>query len=212
MDRAGLTGPDGPTHHGLFDIGYMRVFPNMVLMAPAYAAEVEPMLKWCLEHEHPTGIRYPKASALELNHNMASIELGRCEWLREGTDGTIVAYGAMLEQALAAADSLGDELSVGVVNARFVKPIDAEMVARTLSDGRFVVTVEEGCHAAGFGSAFLESAVAQRLDTRNLKVLALPDRFIDHGDRNQLLADVGISPEGIAKACREMLELTGVTS
>ncbi len=212
MDRAGLTGPDGPTHHGLFDIGYMRVFPNMVLMAPAYAAEVEPMLKWCLEHEHPTGVRYPKASALELNHKMAPIELGRCEWLREGTDGTIVAFGAMLEQALAAADSLGDELSVGVVNARFVKPIDAEMVARTLSDGRFVVTVEEGCHAAGFGSAFLESAVAQRLDTRNLRVLALPDRFIDHGDRNQLLADVGISPEGIAKACREMLEFTGVTS
>ncbi len=212
MDRAGLTGPDGPTHHGLFDIGYMRVFPNMVLMAPAYAAEVEPMLKWCLGHEHPTGIRYPKASALELSHSMAPIELGRCEWLREGTDGTIVAFGAMLEQALAAADALGDELSVGVVNARFVKPIDAEMVARTLSDGRFVITVEEGSHAAGFGSAFIESAVAQRLDTRNVKVLALPDRFIDHGDRNQLLADVGISPEGIAKACREMLEFTGVMS
>lgn len=212
MDRAGLTGPDGPTHHGLFDIGYMRLFPNMVLMAPAYAGEVEAMLKWCLEHDHPTGIRYPKASALELHHTSAPIELGRCEWLREGTDGTIVAFGAMLEQALTAADALAGDLSVGVVNARFVKPIDAEMVARTLSDGRFVVTVEEGCHAAGFGSAFLESAVSQRLDTRNVKVLALPDRFIDHGDRNQLLADVGISPEGIATACREMLELTGVTS
>ena len=212
MDRAGLTGPDGPTHHGLFDIGYMRVFPNLVLMAPGYAAEVDPMLKWCLGHEHPTGIRYPKASALELNHDMSPIELGRCEWLREGTDGTIIAFGAMLEQALAAADALGDELSVGVINARFVKPIDIEMVARTLSDGRFVVTVEEGCHAAGFGSAFIESAVAQRLNTQNVKVLALPDRFIEHGDRNQLLADVGISPEGIAKACREMFEFTGVTS
>ncbi len=210
MDRAGLTGPDGPTHHGLFDIGYMRVFPNMVLMAPGYAAEVEPMLHWCLEHNHPTAIRYPKASALELGHSVAPIQLGRCEWLREGTDGTIVAFGAMLEQALAAADSLAHEMSVGVVNARFVKPIDAEMVALALSDGRFVVTVEEGCHAAGFGSAFIESAVAQRLDTRNLKVLAIPDRFIEHGDRNQLLAEFGISPEGIAQTCREMLHAVGI--
>jgi 1-deoxy-D-xylulose-5-phosphate synthase len=96
------------------------------------------------------------------------------------------------------------------VNARFVKPIDAEMVARTLSNGRFVVTVEEGCLAAGFGSAFIESAVAQRLNTQNVKTLALPDRFIEHGDRNQLLADAGISPEGIARACREMLEFTGM--
>ncbi len=212
MDRAGLTGPDGPTHHGLFDIGYMRVFPNMVLMAPAYAAEVEPMLHWCLEHDHPTGIRYPKASALELNHAMSPIELGRCEWLREGTDGTIVAFGAMLEQALAAADTLAGELSVGVVNARFVKPIDEAMVAQSLSDGRFVVTVEEGCHAAGFGSAFLESAVAQRLDTRNVKVLAIPDRFIEHGDRNPLLAECGISPEGIAHTCRAMLHPSGVAA
>ncbi len=204
MDRAGLTGPDGPTHHGLFDIGYMRLFPNMVLMAPGYASEVEPMLQWCLEHDHPTGIRYPKASALELNGLPQPIELGRAQWIREGTDGTIVAYGAMLEQAIAAAELMANELSIGVVNARFVKPIDCEMVARSLAGGGFVVTVEEGTLPTGFGSAFIESAIAQGLDTRQVRVLATPDRFIEHGDRNQLLADMGISPEGIAQTCREL--------
>ena len=96
MDRAGLTGPDGPTHHGLFDIGYMRVFPNLVLMAPGYAAEVDAMLSAALAHDHPCGLRYPKASALELDRESAPIEIGKSELIREGTDGTIVAFGAML--------------------------------------------------------------------------------------------------------------------
>jgi 1-deoxy-D-xylulose-5-phosphate synthase len=206
MDRSGLTGPDGPTHHGLFDIGYLRVFPNLVLLAPGHAAEVEPMLKWCLEHQHPTAIRYPKASAIHIDAPEQPIELGRAQWLREGTDGTIVAYGAMVEQALIAADQLANELRVGVVNARFAKPIDASMVANSLADDRFVVTVEEGALAGGFGSAFIESAVSQRLATQRIRMLALPDRFINHGDRQQLLAECGISPEGIADACRELMQ------
>lgn len=202
MDRAGLTGPDGPTHHGVYDIGYMRLFPNLALMAPGYAAELPLMLEAALAHDHPTGIRYPKASALELNHQPAPIEIGKAEWIREGEDGTIVAYGAMLEQAIAAAAALEGELSVGVVNARFVKPIDHEMVARSLADGRFVVTLEEGTIVGGFASAFLESAVDQGLDTRNIRRLALPDHFVEHGDRSDLLADSSLSAEGIAETCR----------
>ncbi len=202
MDRAGLTGPDGPTHHGVYDIGYMRLFPNLALMAPGYAAELPLMLDACLAYDHPTGIRYPKASALELTHTPSPIEIGKAEWIREGEDGTIVAYGAMLEQALAAATTLEGELSMGVVNARFVKPIDHEMVARSLSDGRFVVTLEEGTIVGGFASAFLESAVDQGLDTRGIRRLALPDAFVEHGDRSDLLADSSLSAEGIASTCR----------
>ncbi len=209
MDRAGLTGPDGPTHHGVYDIGYMRVFPNLVLMAPGYAAEMSLMLDACLAHDHPTGIRYPKASALDLYHTPASIEIGKAEWIREGEDGTIVAYGAMLEQAIAAADSLAGELSIGVVNARFVKPIDHQMVARSLADHRFVVTLEEGTIVGGFGSAFLESAADQRLDTRAIHRLALPDVFVEHGDRGDLLADASLSAAGIVETCRRAA--TGVS-
>ncbi|TWT59236.1 1-deoxy-D-xylulose-5-phosphate synthase [Allorhodopirellula solitaria] len=202
LDRAGLTGPDGPTHHGVYDIAYMRVFPNLALMAPGYAAELPLMLDAALAHDHPTGIRYPKASALELTHTPAPIEIGKAEWIREGEDGTIVAYGAMLEQAMEAAAALEGELSVGVVNARFVKPIDHEMVARSMADGRFAVTLEEGTIMGGFASAFLESAADQGLDTRNIHRLALPDAFVEHGDRSDLLADCSLSAEGIAETCR----------
>ena len=203
MDRAGLTGPDGPTHHGLFDIGYMRVFPNMVVMAPGYASEVEMMLDFSLKLEHPTAIRYPKASALECEHSPAAIELGKSERLRDGRDGTIVAYGAMLDQALAAAESLEGELDVGVVNARFVKPIDSDMVRDTLADDKFVVTIEEHVKTGGFGSAFIESAVEQKLDTRGIHVLALPDEFIEHSTREDLLSEHGLSANSIAIVCRE---------
>jgi 1-deoxy-D-xylulose-5-phosphate synthase len=203
LDRAGLTGPDGPTHHGLFDVGYMRVFPNLVCMAPGYAAEMRTMLTAALQHDHPCSIRYPKASALELDRVPDPIEIGKSEVIREGSDGTIVAFGAMLEQAIAAAEMLDGDLDVGVINARFVKPIDVEMVRNVTGGGRFVITVEEGAKMGGFGSAFLECAVEERLDTRAVRVLALPDEFIEHGDRNELLASHGLGPQAIADACRE---------
>ena len=208
LDRAGLTGPDGPTHHGLFDIGYMRLFPNMVCMAPGYANEVDLMLDAALAHDQPCSIRYPKASALQLEHTPAQIEIGKSETLREGSDGTIIAFGAMLEQALAAADALKDELEVAVINARFVKPMDLEMVQSSLADGKFVVTLEEGARMGGFGSAFIETAVSMNLDTRSIRVLALPDEFIEHGDRNELFDQHGLSVPKIEQTCREMASLS----
>jgi 1-deoxy-D-xylulose-5-phosphate synthase len=204
LDRAGLTGPDGPTHHGLFDVGYLRLFPNMVCMAPGYAGEVEMMLAAALQHDHPVSLRYPKASALELEHQPAPLVMGKSERIREGNDGTIVAFGSMLDEALAAAESLVGELAVGVINARFVKPIDQEMVRETLSTGRFVITLEEGTKLGGFGSAFVESAVEQNLDTRLLTILGLPDQFIEHGDRSELLDMHGLSPRAIAEKCRQL--------
>ena len=147
---------------------------------------------------------------MEFGHTPTPIEIGKSEVIREGTDGTIVAYGAMLEQAIAAAESLADELDVCVVNARFVKPIDAEMVQRTLANGRFVITVEEGARMGGFGSAFLECANSLRLDTRSVQVLALPDSFIEHGDRSELLDDHGLSPRAIAQVCRDAASVESV--
>lgn len=205
MDRAGLTGPDGPTHHGVFDIGYMRVFPNIVMMAPGDATEVEPMLEFALQHNGPTSIRYPKSSALTFERPCQPIELGKSETIRWATDGAIIACGAMLQQALAAADLLKQEgIEVAVINARFIKPLDTEMLAQVFEECRFVVTVEEGALMGGFGSAVLETACQHGWDTRSLRTLGLPDRFIEHGERNDLLADLGLDAAGIAVACRAL--------
>jgi len=207
MDRAGLAGPDGPTHHGVFDIGYMRVFPNIVMMAPGDATEVQPMLEFALQHSGPTSIRYPKATANTFARPQQPIELGKSEMLRTGTDGAIVACGAMLQQALEAAEVLRLEgIEVAVVNARFIKPLDSEMLEKLFQDCRFIVTVEEGALAGGFGSAVLELACQSGWDTRILRTLGLPDRFIQHGERPDLLKEIGIDPQGIIQACRDLNE------
>lgn len=201
MDRAGLTGPDGPTHHGVFDIAYLRSFPNMILMAPGYAEEVAPMLEFALAQDVATAIRYPKAAALHVGHRPEPLALGRCEVIRQGTDGTILAYGAILDQVIAAADMLAGELSLTIVNARFAKPIDESMV-RSAFASPFVITVEEAAKVGGFGTAVLESAADLRLDTRKLHRLGLPDRFIEHGNRESLLEQLGLGPKQIADTCR----------
>ncbi|MCU0715500.1 MAG: 1-deoxy-D-xylulose-5-phosphate synthase [Pirellula sp.] len=207
MDRAGLTGPDGPTHHGVFDIGYMRVFPNVVMMAPGDATEVEPMLEFALQYNGPTSIRYPKTPALTFERPWQPIELGKSETIRWGTDGAIIACGAMLQQAIAAADLLKQEgIDIAVINARFIKPLDIEMLSQVFEECRFVVTVEEGALAGGFGSAVLEAACQQGWDTRILRTLGLPDRFIEHGERSELLADLGLDAPGIAATCRSLSE------
>jgi len=207
MDRAGLTGPDGPTHHGLFDIGYTRVFPNIVMMAPADSTEVEPMLEFALQHSGPTSIRYPKTSALAFDRPKQPIELGKSEIIRPGRDGTILAIGAMLQQALSAADQLAAEgIDVQVVNARFIKPLDVELLEKVFKESRFVVSVEEGALAGGFGSAILEAACERGWDTRILRTIGIPDRFVEHGERNELLASLGMDAPGIAATCRKLLE------
>jgi 1-deoxy-D-xylulose-5-phosphate synthase len=212
MDRGGLAGPDGPTHHGVFDIGYMRVFPNIVMMAPGDATEVQPMLEFALQHSGPTSIRYPKATANTFERPKQPIELGKSEMIRSGTDGApvdgaIVACGAMLQQSLEAAEVLRKEgIDVAVVNARFIKPLDNEMLEKLFTDCRFIVTVEEGALAGGFGSAVLELACHSGWDTRILRTLGIPDRFIEHGERQDLLHDIGIDTQGIIQACRDLKE------
>jgi len=214
LDRAGLTGPDGPTHHGCFDIAYLRCLPNMVVMAPGDPWDVPAMVDFALRHNGPISLRYPKANATSLNLGPESssaaarqpVELGRAELLRAGTDGTILCFGTLLADSLKAADQLAAEgIDVAVVNARFVKPLDRDAVERALRETGFIVTIEEGCLMGGFGSAVLEAASEMSLDTSRIRRLGVPDRFIEHADRGELLADLGLDARGIAAACRELV-------
>ncbi len=205
MDRAGLTGPDGPTHHGLFDISYMRIFPNMVVMAPGDALELSAMLDFALDRDGPTGIRYPKTSAPEIERDIAPVELGKAEILSWATDGMIISYGAMLTECIDAARELEKEgLQVGIINGRFAKPVDREMVRRVMEECGFVVTVEEGALVGGFGSAVLEAANEMGYDTTRLRRLGMPDRFVEHGDRGELMRLLGLDAASIAETCRQM--------
>lgn len=207
MDRAGLAGADGPTHHGLFDIGYIRVFPNIVMLAPADSTEMEPMLEFCLQHSGPTSMRYPKATAGMIPRPIQPIELGKGETIRWATDGAIVACGAMLANAVEAAEQLQKEgIEVAVINARFIKPLDRNLLKQVFSECRFVVTVEEGALMGGFGSAVLELACEESWDTRCMRMLGISDQFVEHGDRNELLADFSLDSQGITRVCRELAE------
>jgi len=209
LDRAGLVGPDGPTHHGAFDLAYMRVFPNLVVMAPGDAHDLQAMLDLALRHDAPCSIRYPKAAAETLPGQRAPVELGKAEIVSWGRDGAILCCGGLLSECLQAARRLQEHgLNVGVVNARFVKPLDAAVIERAVHECSFVVTVEEGCLAGGYGSAVLETAIDAGWDVRRSRRLGLPDRFIEHGERRELLAEMGLDAEGIAQAC---LALTGKT-
>ncbi|MFV1966914.1 MAG: 1-deoxy-D-xylulose-5-phosphate synthase [Pirellulaceae bacterium] len=204
MDRAGLTGPDGPTHHGMYDLSYMRIFPNLVVMAPGDVHDLAAMIAFATQHDAPCSVRYPKATGERLPGERAPLELGKSEILRWGSDGVILCCGTLASDCLQAAESLRrDGLDVGVVNARFVKPIDRDVIARAIRECAFVVTVEEGARMGGFGSAVLETACDAGWETRRVCRLGIGDEFVEHGDRRELLADLGLDATGIAKVCRQ---------
>jgi 1-deoxy-D-xylulose-5-phosphate synthase len=210
LDRAGLTGPDGPTHHGVFDFGYMRLFPNMTVMAPGDAFDLPAMLEFALQHDGPVSMRYPKASTEELDASnfesgRAPVELGKAEILRWGQHGMLLCCGTQLSACVRAAALLGEEgIDVGVVNARFVKPLDAETILRAVKQCDFAVTVEEAALTGGFGSAVLETASDAGLSTDHIHRLGIPDQFIEHGDRGELLSDLGLDVSAISSVCREI--------
>ncbi len=205
MDRGGLAGPDGPTHHGVFDLGYLRVFPNMVVMSPGDATELPKMLDFAVQFDGPCAIRYPKATATEIVREAPAIELGKSETLRWGVDGCLIAYGPLLARAIKAADQLcADGLDVGVINARFLKPLDTELILKAIRECGFVVTLEEATLAGGFGSAVLEAAADAHLDASRVRRLGIPDIYVEHGERDELLADLGLDVESIVATCREL--------
>jgi 1-deoxy-D-xylulose-5-phosphate synthase len=203
LDRAGLTGPDGPTHHGVFDTPYLRIFPNFTVMAPGDELDVAPMLRFALAQPGPVAMRYPKASLERVDRGPAPVEMGQAEVYEWGTDAILVAYGSLFPTCVQAAEKLRAEgLDVGVVNARFVKPLDRTTLLRAVEEVPIVVTVEEGTLEGGFGSALLEAANAAGLDTRHVVRRGLPDRFVEHGERGELLAELGLDVRGICDAVR----------
>lgn len=204
MDRAGLTGPDGPTHHGTYDIAYMRIFPNLVCMAPGDEADVAPMLRWALQQSGPVSMRYPKANLERLDRDVQPIELGRAEVIDWGEDGCFIVCGTLLSTCVQAARKLAAEgLNIGVINARFIKPLDREVILRAIEQLPVVVTVEEGTLEGGFGSAVLEAANAAGLSARNVIRKGLPDRFVEHGERSELLAELGLDLAGLCETIRQ---------
>ena len=201
LDRAGLTGPDGPTHHGAFDHTYLRAFPNIVVMAPGDERDVRPMLDFALTLDGPASLRYPKANAESVDRPECPVDLGRAEVYRWGADGTFVALGTLFPTCVRAAERLlAEGLDVGVINARFLKPLDTDTILKAVEESGFVISVEEGTLCGGFGSALLEAANDAGLQTGHIRRLGLPDRFIEHGERGELLADLGLDVDGLVAA------------
>ena len=204
MDRSGLTGPDGATHHGLFDIGYLRIFPNIMVMAPGDGHDLSNMIKFGLKQDVATAIRYPKTTANLIEGDRAPIEAGKSEQLREGSDGAILCYGTQLKDCLDASDKLREEgLNVRVINARFAKPLDTDATLSAIRECDFVITVEEGALMGGYGSAVLEAAADASVNAGHIVRIGIPDEFIEHGERGELLADLRLDTVGIMAACRE---------
>jgi 1-deoxy-D-xylulose-5-phosphate synthase len=207
LDRSGLTGPDGPTHHGTYDITYMRLFPNMVVMAPGDELDVAPMLHFALSHNGPASIRYPKANLESAARGYQPIELGQAEVYEWGADAMLVAFGSLFPTCVRAAEKLKEEgLDVGVINARFAKPLDKTTILRAVEQTPLVVTVEEGTLEGGFGGAVLEACNVAGVDTRGIHRLGLPDRFVEHAERAELFKDLGLDVDGICRAVRANIE------
>ncbi len=178
----------------------------MVVMAPGDELDVAPMLHFALGHDGPASLRYPKASLEKVERAPAPVELGQAEIYEWATDGMLVAFGSLFPTCVKAAEKLREEgIEVGVINARFAKPLDRPTLLKAIEELPLVVTVEEGTLEGGFGSAVLEAANAAGLDTRQIVRLGLPDRFVEHAERGELLADLGLDVSGICRTVRQGL-------
>jgi 1-deoxy-D-xylulose-5-phosphate synthase len=211
MDRAGIVGADGPTHHGLMDIAYLRPMPNMIVMAPKDEAELRDMMLTAIEHPGPAALRYPRGNGqgVPIDRAPERLEIGKGEILRDGGDVAIVAYGSMVYPSLKAAESLAkDGVETTVVNARFVKPLDAELLLALARTKRLIVTVEEAYLAGGFGSAVLEFLEENGLQDKIQVVrMGVPDTLVTHGDAKLLLAKYGLDADGIYTRVKASIDI-----
>lgn len=215
LDRAGIVGNDGPTHNGLFDIAYLRNLPEIILMAPKDGSELKSMLKIALDSGKVVAIRYPKEDIPDekLSSQYKTFEMGRAEVLREGADGVLFAYGSMVYRCLQAAEKLSEKgIEVMVVNARFVKPLDKELILELVRNHKLFFTVEDHALMGGFGSAVLELVSDEREDTGKIVRMGIPDRFVEHGPRNLILKNLGLDEDGIADKFIATLELMDIHS
>lgn len=201
LDRAGIVGEDGATHQGVFDYSFLRSIPNIVIMAPKSPAELRQMLAFALQYNGPCVIRYPRGNALGVDFKQPSepIKLATGEQLQPIAEITLLAVGTAVEECMIASELLAEaQIKVGVVNARFVKPLDQALLRELAVNTKYLITVEDACLAGGFGSAVAEFLIDQDLRTVKLLRLGLPDQFIEHGTRAQLLAQHALSGAEIA--------------
>jgi len=211
MDRGGIAGGDGPTHHGLLDIAYLRGVPNIILLAPKDEGEMRDMLFTMTEHDGPAAMRYPRGNGVgaPIDREPEILEIGKAELLRDGGEVAIVAYGSMVHPSLQAAEHLAkDGIETTVVNARFVKPLDSALLLALARTKRLIVTVEEAYLAGGFGSAVVELLEENGLQDRVRVVrMGVPDRIVTHGDPQLLLAKYGLDADGIYTRVKESFEV-----
>ncbi|PAP76639.1 1-deoxy-D-xylulose-5-phosphate synthase [Rubrivirga marina] len=209
MDRAGVAGADGPTHHGALDVSYMRAVQNMVVAAPMDEQDLRDLLYTALQHDGPFAVRYPRGAAtgMALRDGFEAIPIGKGRKIRDGADLAFVTYGSIGQYAVEACERLdADGVRAAHYDLRFVKPIDAALLTEVFGRHTHVITVEDGVRDGGAGSAVVEWASdAGALDGTRVVRLGLPDRFIEHGSQRQLHDEVGIGPDGIVRAARALL-------
>ena len=208
LDRAGLVGADGPTHHGVFDFAYMRAMPNMVIMAPKDENELQHMLKTAIDHPGPISLRYPRGEGwgVALDKDMKTLEIGKAEILRQGGDVVIAAIGHTVHPALKAAEELAPlGIDASVVNARFVKPLDKNLFRDLLTRVPRLITVEDHVVTGGFGSGLIEFLADEGFTGIEVKRLGVPDRFIPHGTQDELRKMCGFDKDAIAQATLQLV-------
>lgn len=206
IDRAGVVGSDGPTHHGVFDLSYLRLLPNMTLMAPKDENELQHMLLTAIEHNGPAALRYPRGSGVgvPLDQTFRALPLGKAEVLRPGQDGVILAIGSMVYPAFEAANILAAEgIDLSVVNARFIKPLDHDLILTLARSMGRIFTVEENALMGGFGSAVLELLEEEGVEGTQVMRFGYPDQFIEQGEQPELRKMYGLNSEGIAAGIRK---------
>ena len=209
IDRAGLVGSDGPTHHGVFDLSYLRMLPNMTLMAPKDENELQHMLYTAIEHGGPAAVRYPRGNGygVPLDQKFRNIPIGQAEVLRTGPDGVIFAVGVMVYPACEAANTLAAEgIDLAVVNARFIKPLDRDLILSLARSSGVFFTVEENALMGGFGSAVLELLEEEGVEGTRVTRFGYPDSFIEQGEQPELRKRYGLDSEGIAAGIRKAME------
>lgn len=211
LDRAGLCGADGPTHHGAFDLSYLGLIPTMIVTAPKDGDELRNLLYTAFsQDEAPFAIRYPKDSCISLTdgHKFQKLPIGSWEVLKEGRDLVMLAVGTMVTNALKAASQLEKSgYSVGVVNCRFIKPLDKNLLKQLVGKYEIILTIEENALSGGFGSQVAHYLLNNDINFRKIHYLGIPDDFIEHGSRSILLENIGLSSEQISKKCIEVLKL-----
>jgi len=209
MDRSGIVGEDGPTHHGVFDLSYLRSMPNMVVMAPKDENELQHMLKTAVDYDGPAAVRYPRGNVVGvgLDSELRRLEIGKAELLRPGKDLVIIAIGSTVQNAMEAAVRLDSEgIDAAVINARFVKPLDRELIMSLAQKTGRVITVEENVLQGGFGSAVLEMFEEESFFPKALKRLGVNDFFVPHGSQTILRNLCCIDTDAIESAALKMLD------